>query len=138
MDFKEYYHKKLNEDGVAIQNPDGTYDLDVDAPKQEPAAQKSVSAPAQGGTGILMPYVNNTSLKLGLRKLGEDLGMAIVEYATKQAVQPTDFKSEDDYIKYCQTIRVGVAEKSNKVLIETLQNIGLFIDNTIHNSCPNK
>lgn len=128
MDFKSYYHNRLNEEGN-IDEP-----LDVDAVKEPQTTQQGQS----GNTGILAPYVGNTSLKLGFRKLGEDIGMAIVEYATKQAVQPTDFKSEDDYIKYCQTIRVGIAEKSNKVLIETLQNIGLFIDQEIHRTCPNK
>lgn len=129
MDFKSYYHNRLNEEGN-LDEP-----LDVDA---APVAQEQQGKQAAGNTGILAPYVSNTSLKLGFKKLGEDIGMAIVEYATKQAVQPTDFKSEDDYIKYCQDIRVAVAEKSNKVMIETLQNIGLYIDQKIHASCPNK
>lgn len=133
MDFKEYYHSRLNEDGTLMNEP-----LDADAPKQEPVAQKSVSAPSQGGTGILMPYVNNTTLKQGLRQLGEDIGMAIVEYATKQAVQQTDFKSVDDYTKYTQDIRKAIAEKSNIALRDMLTSIGLYIDNAIHNSCPNK
>ena len=133
MDFKEYYHSRLNEDGTLMNEP-----LDADAPKQEPVAQKSVAAPSQGGTGILMPYVNNTTMKLGLRKLGEDIGMAIVEYATQQAVQASDFKSEDDYTKYKQDIRKAIAEKSNIALRDMLTSIGLYIDNAIHNSCPNK
>ena len=133
MDFKEYYHSRLNEDETLMNEP-----LDADAPKQEPVAQKSVAAPSQGGTGILMPYVNNTTLKQGLRKLGEDIGLAIVEYATQQAVQVTDFKSEDDYTKYKQDIRKAIAEKSNVAVRDMLSNIGLYIDNAIHNSCPNK
>lgn len=133
MDFKEYYHSRLNEDGTLMNEP-----LDADAPKQEPVAQKSVATPSQGGTGILMPYVNNTTLKQGLRQLGEDIGMAIVEYATKQAVQQTDFKSVDDYTKYTQDIRKAIAEKSNIALRDMLTSIGLYIDNAIHNSCPNK
>lgn len=130
MDFKEYYHNRLNEDGT-INEP-----LDADAPVQE--APQAQSAQSTGGAGILAPYVGNTTLKLGLRKLGEDIGMAIVEYATKQAVQPTDFKSEDDYIKYTQDIRKAIAEKSNVAVRDMLSNIGLYIDNAIHNSCPNK
>lgn len=133
MDFKEYYHSRLNEDGTLMNEP-----LDADAPKQEPAAQKNVSAPAQGGTGILMPYVNNTSLKLGLRKLGEDIGMAIVEYATKQLVQETDFKSKDDYIKYCQNIRKDIAEKANIAIRDMLSEVGRQIDEKVHKECPNK
>lgn len=130
MDFKEYYHNRLNEDGT-INEP-----LDADAPVQEaPQAQPAQSA---GGAGILAPYVGNTTLKLGLRKLGEDIGMAIVEYATKQAVQPTDFKSEDDYIKYCQDIRKSIAEKYNVSVRDLLSNIGLYIDTQIHSNCPNK
>jgi hypothetical protein len=85
-----------------------------------------------------MPYVNNTTMKLGLRKLGEDIGMAIVEYATQQAVQASDFKSEDDYTKYKQDIRKAIAEKSNVALRDMLTNIGLYIDQTIHANCPNK
>jgi len=130
MDFKEYYHNRLNEDGT-INEP-----LDADAPvKEAPQAQ-----PAQttGGSSILAPYVGNTTLKLGLRKLGEDIGMAIVEYATKQAVQPTDFKSEDDYIKYTQDIRKAIAEKYNVSLRDLLSNMGLYIDTQIHSNCPNK
>jgi hypothetical protein len=130
MDFKEYYHNRLNEDGT-INEP-----LDADAPvKEAPQAQPTQTT---GGTGIITPYVSNTTMKLGLRKLGEDIGMAIVEYATKQAVQPTDFKSEDDYIKYTQDIRKAIAEKSNVAVRDRLSNIGLYIDNAIHNSCPNK
>jgi hypothetical protein len=130
MDFKEYYHNRLNEDGT-INEP-----LDADAPvKEAPQAQPTQTT---GGAGIITPYVSNTTLKLGLRKLGEDIGMAIVEYATKQAVQPTDFKSEDDYIKYTQDIRKAIAEKSNVAVRDMLSNIGLYIDNAIHNSCPNK
>ena len=131
MDFKEYYHNRLNEDGT-INEP-----LDVDAPVQE-KPQTPVPAAQTGGAGILAPYVGNTTLKLGLRKLGEDIGMAIVEYATKQAVQQSDFKSEDDYIKYTQDIRKAIAENKNIEIRDKLSNIGLYIDNAIHNSCPNK
>lgn len=130
MDFKEYYHNRLNEDGT-INEP-----LDADAPVQEaPQAQPTQTS---GGAGILAPYVGNTTLKLGLRKLGEDIGMAIVEYATKQAVQPSDFKSEDDYIKYTQDIRKAIAEKYNVSLRDLLSNMGLYIDTQIHSNCPNK
>lgn len=128
MDFKNYYHNKLNEEGVTM---DG---LDADAPKPQ---QPQQAAP-QGKSGIVSSYVNGTSLKLGLRKLGDEIGDGIFEYATKQLVQPTDFKSEDDYIKYCQEIRTGVAEKYNKTLSDLLSQIGLFIDNKVHNACPNK
>lgn len=121
MDFKNYYHNKLNEEGVTM---DG---LDVDAPKPQPQ-----QAAPQGKSGIITSYVNGTSLKLGLRKLGDEIGDGIFEYATKQLVQPTDFKSEDDYIKYCQEIRTGVAEKYNKTLSDLLSQIGTFIDNKVH------
>ena len=123
MDFKNYYHNKLNEEGVTM---DG---LDADAPK--PQQQLQQAAP-QGKSGIVSSYVNGTSLKLGLRKLGDEIGDGIFEYATKQLVQPTDFKSEDDYIKYCQDIRTGVAEKYNKTLSDLLSQIGTFIDNKVH------
>ena len=129
MDFKNYYHNKLNEEGITM---DG---LDADAPK--PQQQPQQAAP-QGKSGIVTQYVNGTSLKLGLRKLGDEVGDGIFEYATKQLVQPTDFKSEDDYIKYCQEIRTGVAEKYNKTLSDLLSQIGLFIDNKVHNACPKK
>lgn len=129
MDFKNYYHNKLNEEGVTM---DG---LDADAPKPQP---QQPQAQPQAKSSIVSNYVNNTSLKLGLRKLGDEVGEGIFEYATKQLVQPTDFKSEDDYIKYCQEIRTGVAEKYNKTLSDLLSQIGLFIDNKVHNACPNK
>ena len=128
MDFKNYYHNKLNEEGVTM---DG---LDADAPKPQPQPQQA----PQGKSGIVASYVNGTSMKLGLRKLGDEVGEGIFEFATKQLVQPTDFKSEDDYIKYCQEIRTGVAEKNNKTLSDLLSQIGLFIDNKVHNACPNK
>ena len=121
MDFKNYYHNKLNEEGVTM---DG---LDVDAPKPQPQ-----QVAPQGKSGIITSYVNGTSLKLGLRKLGDEIGDGIFEYATKQLVQPTDFKSEDDYIKYCQEIRTGVAEKYSKTLSDLLSQIGTFIDNKVH------
>ena len=125
MDFKNYYHNKLNEEGVTM---DG---LDVDAPKPQPQQQLQQAA-SQGKSGIISTYVNGTSLKLGLRKLGDEIGDGIFEYATKQLVMPTDFKSEDDYIKYCQEIRTGVAEKYNKTLSDLLSQIGTFIDNKVH------
>lgn len=129
MDFKNYYHNKLNEEGVTM---DG---LDVDAPKpQQPQQQPA----PQGNSSLISGYVSNTSLKLGLRKLGEELGKSIFEYSTKQLVQQTDFKSEDDYIKYCQELRTGVAEKYGKTLTELLSQIGLFIDDKVHHACPNK
>ena len=124
MDFKNYYHNKLNEEGVTM---DG---LDADAPKPQP--QQQPQAAPQAKASIVSNYVNNTSLKLGLRKLGDEVGEGIFEYATKQLVQPTDFKSEDDYIKYCQEIRTGVAEKYNKTLSDLLSQIGTFIDNKVH------
>lgn len=129
MDFKSYYHNRLNEEGTIMNEP-----LDADAPVKEQPAQPA----PQGKTGLLAPYVTDSSLKLGLKKLGEDIGMAIVEYATKQAVQLADFKSEDDYIKYCQDIRKAIAEKSNIALRDILSNIGLYIDQNIHANCPNK
>lgn len=129
MDFKQYYHNRLDEEGNLMSEP-----LDADAPVKEVPAPKEVA----GHAGIIAPYTNGTSLKLGFKKLGEDIGMAIVEYATKQAVQVTDFKSEDDYIKYCQDIRTAIAEKSNIAMRDMLSNIGLYIDTKIHNSCPNK
>jgi len=125
MDFKNYYHNKLNEEGVTM---DG---LDVDAPKPQSQQTQQNAAP-QGKSGIVTSYVSGTSMKLGLRKLGDEIGDGIFEYATKQLVQPTDFKSEDDYIKYCQDIRTGVAEKYNKTLSDLLSQIGLFIDNKVH------
>jgi hypothetical protein len=131
MDFKNYYHNKLNEEGVTM---DG---LDADAPKPQSQQTQQNAAP-QGKSGIVTSYVSGTSMKLGLRKLGDEVGDGIFEYATKQLVQPTDFKSEDDYIKYCQDIRTGVAEKYNKTLSDLLSQIGLFIDNKVHNACPNK
>ena len=129
MDFKQYYHNRLDEEGNLMKEP-----LDVDAPVKEAPEPKSNG----GYAGIIAPYTTGSSLKLGFKKLGEDIGMAIVEYATKQAVQVTDFKSEDDYIKYCQDIRTAVAEKSNIAMRDMLSNIGLYIDTKIHNSCPNK
>lgn len=131
MDFKNYYHNKLNEEGVTM---DG---LDADAPKPQ-SQQTQQNADPQGKSGIVTSYVSGTSMKLGLRKLGDEVGDGIFEYATKQLVQPTDFKSEDDYIKYCQDIRTGVAEKYNRTLSDLLSQIGLFIDNKVHNACPNK
>lgn len=122
MDFKNYYHNKLNEEGVTM---DG---LDADAPRPQP-----VPAPAQtGSAGMFMSYVAGKSMKEGLSNLGADIGKSIVEYATKQLVQPTDFKSEDDYLKYCKDIRDGVEEKYNKTLVDLLTQVGIFIDNKVH------
>ena len=50
MDFKNYYHNKLNEEGIRM---DG---LDADAPKPQAPAQ----APApQGKAALILQYVNN-------------------------------------------------------------------------------
>lgn len=130
MDFKQYYHNRLDEEGNLMQEP-----LDVDAPVQQ---VKPIAQPATTNGGMIAPYVNKSSLKLGFAEMAKDLGDSIFEYATKQAVQPTDFKSEDDYNKYCQNMRRTIVEKYNVTLKEVLTNIGLLIDTEIHTSCPNK
>lgn len=136
MSFSNWYHNKLNEEQV-----DMTSSLDDEAPVQQqqmPADKAAAPKEVAGHAGIIAPYTNGTSLKLGFKKLGEDIGMAIVEYATKQAVQVTDFKSEDDYIKYCRDIRINIAEKSNIAMRDMLTDIGLYIDNKMHNMTTTK
>lgn len=133
MDFKKYYHDKLNEEGVVTHDS-----LDDDAVQSQPKSQPVSQIVSLTKTDLVAEYVKDTSLKLGLRQLGDDIGEGIFDYATKLLVQPTDFKSDDDYTKYCNDIRDGVAEKYNKTLSELLTQIGLFIDNKVHNVCPNK
>lgn len=124
MNFKQYYHNRLEEDGNFMREP-----LDVDAP----VAQQNVpQKPAEnnGAVGMLSTYVSaDQKLKVSLTKLGQDLGKAIAEYAKNQLVTRDDFKSDDDYLQYCNIIRDTIEEKYNVTLTETLKNMGIFIDN---------
>lgn len=127
MDFHQYYKNKMSEaEGDFMKEP-----LDVDAPVVE---RPQVAQPVQAtNTNILASYVaTEKSMKTALSKLGTDLSTAIVNYAKEQAVNVSNFESEQAYDDYKKKIRSTVEEKYNVTLIELLKQIGIFIDNTIN------
>ena len=78
------------------------------------------------------PFGNylNEELKSSLGALGKDLIEAIYKYATEEYVSEDDFTSEDEQIKYNNTIRNKVSESYGDSLTELLRNIAIFIMNT--------
>lgn len=72
----------------------------------------------------------NEELKTSLGTLGKDLIEAIYKYATEEYVSEDNFVSEDEQIKYNNTIRNKVSESYGDSLTELLRNIAIFIMNT--------
>lgn len=116
MDFKEYYHKKLDEEMET----------------QQSAAEQSYETQAMNNSvaSLLQVYIKNKDLKEGLKKLGADLGAEIVRFATEQYVSREQFASEDDYLKYVNVIKQKIEQNAAKTLIELLKHISIDIQNS--------
>lgn len=119
MDFKEYYHKKLDEELQA----------------QQSTAEQSYAA-ATGGEydsnalkGIVSKYVRNGDLKDGMRKLAQDLGTAIYEYAINEYVNDDMFNSVDDKAKYVNVITQKIQQTSCSTLVDLLRHCAVDITN---------
>jgi len=117
VDFKEYYHKKLDEEMAA---------------QQQSTAEQSYETQAMNNSveSLLQVYVREKDLKEGLKKLGADLGAELVRFATEQYVNRDQFASEDDYLKYVNVIKQKIEQNATKTLIELLKHISIDIQNS--------
>ena len=115
MDFKEYYHKKLDEDLEAAQS----------------TAEQSYETQAMNSSldSLIQRYVGNGDLKEGLKKLGADLGDAIFRYATENYVNDDMFASQDDKAKYINAVTQKIQQGATKTLIELLKHCAIDCSN---------
>jgi hypothetical protein len=116
MDFKEYYHKKLDEEMEAAQS----------------TAEQSYETQTMNSSldSVVQRYVGNGDLKEGLKKLGQDLGDAIFKYAIEQYVNDDMFDSADSKGKYVNVITQKIQQGATKTLIELLKHMSIDIANT--------
>ena len=115
MDFKEYYHKKLDEDLEAAQS----------------TAEQSYETQAMNSSldSLVQRYVGNGDMKEGLKKLGQDLGDAIFKYATEHYVTDEMFASQDDKAKYINAVTQKIQQGATKTLIELLKHCAIDCSN---------
>lgn len=117
MDFKEYYHKKLDEE------------LEM---AQKSEAEQSYETQAMNSNigSLLQVYIKGGDLKEGLKKLGADLGVELLKYAVEQYASQDEFASEDDYKKYVNVLTQKIEQNNAKTLVELLKHIAIDISNT--------
>ena len=120
MDFKEYYHKKLDEDLAQQQSI---------AAKSYEDSQESIGSDS-GMESVVARYVGNGNVKEGLKKLGSDLGEAIFKYATERYVTDEEFASADDKAKYVNVLTQKIQQTANGTLVELLKHVAVDICNT--------
>lgn len=120
MDFKEYYHKKLDEE----------FDL------QRSEAEKSyetehVGAYDQSGLDtIVARYLRGGDIKEGLKKLAQDLGEAIYNYSISETYIPDDiFDSADSKQKYMNLMTQKVQQGYNATLVDLMRHAAIDIAN---------
>jgi hypothetical protein len=115
MDFKEYYHQKLDEEMAT----------------QQSAAEQSYETQSMNSNigSILQVYVKNGDLKEGLKKLGADLGAEIVRYAIEQYANREEFESDDTFQKYVNGVNQKIEQNAAKTLAELMKHIAVDISN---------
>lgn len=119
MDFKEYYHKKLDEEFAA-----------EEAARSE--AEQSYTTQAMGSNtqSLINQYVKNGDLKDGFKNLGQDLVKAIVDYAKTQLVNDEMFSSVDSQQKYMNFIDQKIGLTAGSTLTDLLKHIAIDISNS--------
>ena len=116
MDFKEFYHKKLDEE------------LEM---QQKSAAEQSLQTQAMNGSveSLLAKYVGTGDLKAGLGQLAQDLGNAIFNYAINTYVNDDMFDSVDAKTKYINIITQKIQQNATGTLTDLLKHMGIDITN---------
>lgn len=117
IDFKTYYHKKLDEEMEAA---------------QQSTAEQSYETQAMNSSldSLVQRYVGNGDLKEGLKKLGVDLGESIYKYAVERYVTDEMFDSQDSKAKYVNIITQKIQQGAAKTLVELLKHCAIDIANT--------
>ena len=117
IDFKTYYHKKL--------------DAEMEAAQQSTAEQSYETQSMNASLdSLIQRYVGNGDLKEGLKKLGVDLGDAIFKFAIERYVTSEQFASQDDQAKYVNIITQKIQQNAAKTLVELLKHCAIDISNT--------
>jgi len=119
-DFKSYLakRKQLQEE------------LDAqEAGKREAQAELTAEKPTGSIQSVVSSYIKDDP-KEGLKKLGEDIGKAIVYFAMKEYVTYDMFESDSEQQAYEKIIRDKIEESYAKTLTELMRNIGITLVNT--------
>ena len=117
MDFKEYYHQKLDEE------------LEM---QQKSEAEQSLQTQAMNGSAesLITKYIGRGDIKEGLKQLGTDLGNAIYNYAINTYVTDDMFDSADSKAKYVNVITQKIQQNAAGTLVDLLKHMAIDIANT--------
>lgn len=119
-DFKSYLAKRKQ-----LQEEMDTQE----AGKREAQAELTAEKPTGSIQSVVSNYIKDDP-KEGLKKLGEDIGKAIVYFAMKEYVTYDMFESDAEQQAYEKIIRDKVEESYAKTLTELMRNIGITLVNT--------
>ena len=117
MDFKEYYHKKLDEE------------IELG---QKSAAEASYQTQAMNSSAesLVNKYIGSSDIKEGMKQLAVDLGNAIYNYAVNTYVTDEMFDSADAKNKYINIITQKIQQQANSTLVDLLRHAAIDIQNT--------
>lgn len=117
MDFKEYYHKKLDEE------------IELG---QKSAAEASYQTQAMNSSAesLVNKYIGSSDIKEGMKQLAVDLGNAIYSYAINTYVTDEMFDSADAKNKYINIITQKIQQQANSTLVDLLRHAAIDIQNT--------
>lgn len=120
MDFKEYYHKKLDEE-LEMQRSEAEKSFEAN----------NVGAYDQSGLdAVVARYLRNGDIKEGLKKLAQDLGAAIYNYSISDGYIPDDiFDSADSKQKYMNAMTQKIQQGYNSTLVELMRHAAIDIAN---------
>ena len=117
MDFKEYYHKKLDEE------------MELG---QKSAAEASYQTQAMNSSAesLVNKYIGSAEIKEGMKQLAVDLGNAIFNYAINTYVTDEMFDSADAKNKYVNVITQKIQQQANATLVDLFRHVAIDIQNT--------
>lgn len=117
MDFKEYYHKKLDEE------------MELN---QKSEAEASLQTQTMNGSveSLVNKYIGNNEIKDGMKKLATDLGNAIFNYAINTYVTDEMFDSVDNKNKYVNIITQKIQQQAGSTLVDLFRHIAIDIQNS--------
>lgn len=118
MDFKEYYHKKLDEEFAA-----------EEAARSEAEQSYTTQAMGSNAQSLINQYVKNGDLKDGFKNLGQDLAKAIVDYAKTQLVNDEMFDSVDAKSKFENFVDQKIGLTAGGTLTDLLKHIAIDLAN---------
>lgn len=120
MDFREYYHKKLDEDFE-----------DERSEAEKSYSENNIGAYDQNEIDVIVAkYLRTGDIKEGLKKLAQDLGTAIYNYAISDSYIPDNiFDSADSKQKYLNIMTQKVEQGYNSTLLDLMRHVAIDIAN---------